>query len=160
MVNQTLNILEREEFLRSCGVSSLIYLDVGKKKIGAAIGNAGNKIASPLEVIREKNFNNFARVIFSLLEQYEVSHLLVGVPLNDDASDNKQTQSIKQFARNLLKQQKALEIGLKISFYNESYSSREAECLIREMNVNFSKKKEISDSIAAMVVLQSFFDSL
>src|SRR6266478_4374113 len=77
-------------------------LDVGTKTIGLALSDTRLVIASPLETIRRRRFRDDMALLFALAEQHEVGGLVIGLPLSLVGSDSPRTQSVRQFARNLL----------------------------------------------------------
>ena len=76
---------------------------------------------------------------------------MVGLPLNDDNSLNKQCQSIIDRTKHLDKKFAELNKILQIIFWDESYSSFEALSKIK------NQKKEL-DHHAAGIILQDFLD--
>src|SRR5437660_11798399 len=76
--------------------------DVGTKTIGLALSDTRLVIASPLDTIRRRRFRDDVAVLFALVERHDVGGLVIGLPLSLAGSDSPRTQSVRQFARNLL----------------------------------------------------------
>ena len=80
----------------------LMGLDVGTKTIGLALSDTRRVIATPLETIRRRRFReDMARLSF-LIDTHGVGGLVIGLPLTLAGADGPRTQSVRQFARNLL----------------------------------------------------------
>src|ERR1700675_4811566 len=82
--------------------SRLLRLDVGTKTIGTALSDTRLVIASPLETIRRRRFRDDMAMLFGLVERYGVGGLVIGLPLRMAGGDGPRTQSVRQFARNVL----------------------------------------------------------
>src|SRR3954465_2345201 len=80
----------------------LMGLDVGTKTIGLALSDTRRIIASPLETIRRRRFSEDIAALFALIERHDVGGLVIGLPLSLGGGDSPRTQSVRQFARNLL----------------------------------------------------------
>src|SRR5437763_12671243 len=80
----------------------VIGLDVGTKTIGLALSDTRLVIASPLETIRRRRFAEDMAGLFALVDRHDVGGLVIGLPLSLGGGDSPRTQSVRQFARNLL----------------------------------------------------------
>src|SRR5579863_4903133 len=82
--------------------SRLLGLDVGTKTIGTALSDTRRVIASPLETIRRRRFRDDMAALFALIDRHGAGGLVIGLPLALSGGDSPRTQSVRQFARNLL----------------------------------------------------------
>src|SRR5438132_5885593 len=80
----------------------LIGLDVGTKTIGLALSDTRRVIATPLETIRRRRFAEDMGRLFALVDAHGVGGLVIGLPLTLAGIGGPRTQSVRQFARNLL----------------------------------------------------------
>src|SRR5712675_361111 len=80
----------------------LMGLDVGTKTIGLALSDTRLVIASPLDTIRRRRFRDDMETMFALADRHGVGGLVIGLPLSLAGSDSPRTQSVRQFARNVL----------------------------------------------------------
>jgi putative Holliday junction resolvase len=133
----------------------LMGLDVGTKTIGLALSDTRLIIASPLETIRRRRFRDDMVVLFALIERHDVGGLVIGLPLSLAGSDSPRTQSVRQFARNLLAMR-----DLPVAFWDERLSTA---AVTREMiahDMTRKRRAEIVDRVAAAYILQGFLDRL
>ena len=130
-------------------------IDFGEKRIGLAIGDSENLIASPLDTILNKNMETSCEKIYNLVKEWEINHIVIGLPrIFAEQSINKQ---IKNFGNKLKKFD-----GTDIIFFDEDYSSNYAKSeLLKQMQAGRKKKvnKEEIDRIAAAIILQSYFEN-
>src|SRR5438270_14064826 len=130
-------------------------LDVGTKTIGLALSDTRLVIASPLDTIRRRRFRDDVAVLFALIERHDVGGLVIRLPLSLAGSDSPRTQSVRQFARNLM----ALR-DLPVAFWDERLSTA---AVTREMiahDMTRKRRAEIVDRVAAAYILQGFLDRM
>jgi putative Holliday junction resolvase len=133
----------------------LMGLDVGTKTIGLALSDTGRVIASPLETIRRRRFHADMARLFALIDTHDVGGLVIGLPLTLAGSDGPRTQSVRQFARNLV----ALR-DLPVAFWDERLSTA---AVTREMiasDLTRKRRGKIVDRVAAAYILQGCLDYL
>ena len=128
-------------------------LDVGKARIGVAVSDETGFIARGIATLQrtsgEKDFKALAR----LVEENEVSHVVLGNPLNMDGSVGKQALRMHRFAEQL-----RAATPVEVSLWDERLSSFAAEQLLIERGRHWSKRKQEIDKLAAVVILQDFLD--
>jgi putative holliday junction resolvase len=133
----------------------LMGLDVGTKTIGLALSDTRRIIATPLETIRRRRFREDMARLFALIETHDVGGLVIGLPLTLTGSDGPRTQSVRQFARNLV----ALR-DLPVALWDERLSTA---AVTREMiaaDLTRKRRGEIVDRVAAAYILQGCLDYL
>ena len=133
----------------------LAGLDVGTKTIGTALSDTRLVIASPLETIRRRRFRDDAATLFALVDKHGVGGLVIGLPLTLLGSDGPRTQSVRQFARNLLAVR-----DMPIAFWDERLSTA---AVTREMiaaDLTRKRRAAIVDRVAAAYILQGCLDAI
>lgn len=133
----------------------LIGLDVGTKTIGLAVSDTRQVIATPLETIRRRRFHEDMQRFFALADAHNVGGLVIGLPLTLAGGEGPRTQSVRQFARNLLAFR-----DLPICFWDERLSTA---AVTREMiahDMSRKRRSQIVDRVAAAYILQGFLDYL
>src|SRR5437762_8776773 len=127
----------------------LMGLDVGSKTIGLALSDTRLVIASPLDTIRRRRFRDDMAALFALVDRHDAGGLVIGLPLSLAGGDSPRTQSVRQFARNLL----ALR-DLPVAFWDERLSTA---AVTREMiahDMTRKRRAEIVDRVAAAYLPQ------
>jgi len=130
-------------------------LDVGTKTIGLALSDTRLVIASPLETIRRRRFRDDIAALFALADRHDVGGLVIGLPLSLGGGDSPRTQSVRQFARNLLAVR-----DMPVAFWDERLSTA---AVTREMiahDMTRKRRAEIVDRVAAAYILQGFLDAM
>ena len=136
--------------------SRLLGLDVGSKTIGTALSDTRLVIASPLETIRRRGrFRDDIAALFALIDRHGVGGLVIGLPLALSGRDTPRTQSVRQFARNLLGLR-----DLPMALWDERLSTA---AVTREMiahDMTRKRRAEIVDRVAAAYILQGCLDAI
>src|SRR5712691_3936637 len=133
----------------------LIGLDVGTKTIGLALSDTRRVIATPLETIRRRRFREDMARLLALIDRHSVGGLVIGLPLTLAGGDGPRTQSVRQFARNLV----ALR-DLPVALWDERLSTA---AVTREMiaaDLTRKRRGEIVDRVAAAYILQGCLDAI
>jgi putative Holliday junction resolvase len=133
----------------------LMGLDVGTKTIGLALSDTRQVIATPLETIRRRRFSEDVARLFALIDAHGAGGLIIGLPLTLAGVDGPRTQSVRQFARNLVARR-----DLPIAFWDERLSTA---AVTREMiaaDLTRKRRGEIVDRVAAAYILQGCLDYL
>ncbi len=133
----------------------LIGLDVGTKTIGVALSDTRLVIASPLETIRRRRFAEDMARLFSLADTHGAGGLVIGLPLTLAGADGPRTQSVRQFARNLV----ALR-DLPVAFWDERLSTAAVTREMIDADLTRKRRAEIVDRVAAAYILQGCLDFL
>jgi len=124
-------------------MSTVIAFDFGLKRIGVAVGNTVLRQATPLAVIEAaRNENKFA-AITRLLDEWQPSTLVVGLPLHADGAEHEMTVRCRRFANQLHGR-----YDIPAVLIDERYSSA----------VLSQRRGEHIDSEAAALILQQYFD--
>jgi putative Holliday junction resolvase len=134
---------------------TILCLDLGKKRIGLAISDVNQKIASPYMVIEEKKFSEVSVIIEGTIKKFGVGSIIVGDPINMDGSLGPKSQSSRSFIRNLYK-----NIKIPILLWDERLSTVAAERSLIEADISRKKRTKVIDKIAATIILQGLLDFL
>jgi len=137
------------------GDARLMGLDVGAKTIGLALSDTRRVIATPLETIRRRRFRDDAERLFAVIDTCGVGGLVIGLPLTLSGSDGPRTQSMRQFARNLLSLR-----DLPVVLWDERLSTVAVERQMIAADMTRKRRAEIIDRVAAAYILQGCLDFL
>ena len=133
---------------------NILSFDFGEKRIGVAIGNSITKSSHPLETINTPKNTERYRLIELLLKTWEPFKLVIGYPLNDDGTLSKMSLLAKKFAMKLRN-----KYNIPIAMIDERFTSSEADLELKKFEKNFKKRKIVVDQVAAMIILDSFFQN-
>ena len=145
-----------EEFKKKQSVRSrLIGIDLGTKRIGIAICDEKQKIATPLKTLNKNKLEDLIFELKSIIQENDVKGIIVGNPLNMDGSFGKSSQSVKDTVINLEK-----FIDIPFTLWDERLSTVGAFNISSQLDINVSKREKDIDKNAAAFILQGALDYL
>ena len=130
-------------------------LDIGDKRIGVAISDPEEILASPLATITREDDKKAIDDIIKLVDQHNVERIVVGLPYSLDGSIGGQANKVMDFAERLSKHTRA-----SMEMWDERLSTVAVERLLREAGKKKARKKARLDAAAAAFILQGYLDSL
>ena len=133
----------------------LFGLDLGEKTIGLALSDVMLTVATPFETIAKRKFTTDAEALIALIKKHAVGGLVIGLPLNMNATEGPSAQSARAFARNF-----EAKHPLPILFWDERLSTVAVTRTLLEADVSREKRKEVVDKMAAAFILQGVLDFL
>jgi putative Holliday junction resolvase len=148
-----MSIVPLEDIAKTKG--PLLGIDPGSKTFGIAVSDSTRLIASPVETIKRKKFTKDATRMFDIFDERECVAMVIGYPVNMDGSEGPRTQSVKDFATNLL--------GIRdipILFWDERLSTAAVTRTLLEADTSRAKRAESVDKLAAAYLLQGLLDRL
>jgi putative Holliday junction resolvase len=131
----------------------IMALDVGDRKIGVAISDAMQLIAQGKPTLKRTTTEADIERLRNLVTENDVHRIIIGEPLHMDGRPSPQSLKTAKFARKL---QKATQIP--VVLWDERLSSFAAEEHLAEMGLNWRKRREQVDKMAAMIILQGYLD--
>ena len=138
-----------------------IGLDVGDRTIGVAVSDALDITAQGITTIERVGIKKDTGKILEMIREYGCDTVVIGLPLKLDGSDSPQTEKVREFRQRL--ENKLTGSGMndvKVEFYDERLTTVMAERVLLEADMSRKKRKEVIDKQAAVIILQSYLDSL
>jgi len=133
----------------------ILALDLGKKRIGLAISDPLGITAQGLPNLNRTNKRADLAALEGLARDREVGLFLMGNPMNMRGTEGRQSEWVHDFAA-------ALEVrtGLPVKFWDERLTSVEAGRVLRASGISIEKRAAAVDRLSAVILLQSYLDSL
>ena len=140
-----------------------LAIDLGQKRIGLALSDAGGKWATPHSVLRISDPALAIDQIVKLIQSESVQRIVVGLPLNMDDSIGPAARQTMQWSNRLSTAAAAGGQTISLLFVDERLSSFAAEQQLTDRKKSGERltragKKERLDAIAAAGFLQEFLD--
>lgn len=132
----------------------VLGIDLGAKRIGVAVSDAGGVLASPLAVVERLGDRTLEhRRLRELVEEYEVTAVVVGLPLSLDGSEGPAARAARVEAEAV-----AAAVGLPLHLVDERFTTTTATDRLAEAGVGSRKRRGVVDMAAAAVLLQHWLD--
>lgn len=133
---------------------TILAFDFGTRSIGCAVGQSITGTAQALPAFKAQDgipdWNSIAKVI----QEWQPNCLVVGLPLNMDGTEQPLSQRAKKFANRL-----SGRFNLPVKLQDERLTTVEAKSEIFARGGFKALKKDRIDSIAACLILESWFES-
>jgi putative Holliday junction resolvase len=123
-----------------------ISLDVGLKRTGIARGSEVARLAEPLRTVAT---TDIIKILKELIEEYNISALVVGLPRNLQGNNTQQTNWVRDWVNHAKS-----KLDLPFYWQDEVLSSKIAEAKKKSY-----KRPHDVDSLAAAVILQDFLET-
>ena len=137
-----------------------LALDVGDKRIGVAISDELGVTARGIFVIERTSDKSDTSRILEAVRENGAARVVVGLPLNLNGTDSLQTGKVREFAAKLENKLRSNGMpDIKVILHDERFTTKIAESVLIEADMRREKRREIIDSQAAAVILQSWLNS-
>jgi putative Holliday junction resolvase len=133
----------------------ILALDVGKARIGVAISDELGLTAQGLDTLQRKNNREDYAALSRVAAEKQVAMILVGNPIHMSGHEGRQAGWVRQFAEAL-----SAHAGLPVKMWDERLTTLEAERVLRKSGISIQKRARAVDRLAAVLLLQSYLDSL
>ena len=135
--------------------SRILALDLGKKRIGLAISDPLGITAQGLpNLVRVRKRADLA-ALDQLVRERQVGLILMGNPINMRGDEGRQSGWVREFAQALEQR-----TGLPVKLWDERLTSVEANRVLRSSGISIEKRAAAVDRLSAVILLQSYLDSL
>ena len=135
-------------------MKQLLGLDLGTTTLGIAITDKLGIAVHGRETFRFEpgNFKKAREHVLEICEKEGITELVLGVPYYASGDVSPHAESCLRFKKDLLN----VNSNLQIHEVDESYSTIEADEKLQEMNLSATKRKELVDEYAAVVILERY----
>ncbi|CEK20574.1 RNAse H-fold protein YqgF [Chthonomonas calidirosea] len=132
----------------------ILGLDVGEKTIGVAISDEEERWAFPLQtIVRQEGWRRDMAAIRTLVASEKIGRIVVGLPLTLEGQKGVQAQKVEAFLQILRR-----NVRIPIEVLDERFTTLEAERVLRSLESDFRRRKEVVDANAACLILQTYLD--
>ena len=131
----------------------ILGLDYGDVRIGLALSDPLQIIASPFRTIQNRNNDFILKELDSIINEKKIGSLVIGLPIGLNNQETIQTKKVRLFADQIK------ILGAPIYFQDERLSSISAKKSLIMQNIKTGTNKSMIDKAAAAIFLQQFIDS-
>jgi putative holliday junction resolvase len=133
----------------------ILALDLGKRRIGLAVSDPLGITAQGLPNLERVNKRSDLAALARIAQERGAALILMGNPINMRGTEGRQSAWVHEFAV-------ALEhaTGLPIQFWDERLTTVEASRVLRSSGISIEKRAAAVDRLSAVILLQSYLDSL
>ncbi|MDY0101791.1 MAG: Holliday junction resolvase RuvX [Lentimicrobium sp.] len=135
-------------------MARILAIDYGQKRVGLAVTDEGQIIATPLTTVHSKDVINYLKE-YLIHEKVEI--FVVGEPKQMNNAASESVKFIEPFVRLLSK----TFPDVKIARVDERFTSKMAQRTILEAGAKKKdrQRKDLVDMVSAVIILQSYLES-
>lgn len=132
----------------------ILAVDLGLARTGLAISDELELLASPLKTVVQSDVTLLLEEVADITIREKAAEIVVGLPRNMDGSMGESAQRAERFADDLQK-----KVGLPVHLWDERLTTKSAIGFLNETNVRGKKRKNVIDTVAAVIILEDFLRS-
>ena len=136
-------------------VGRLLGVDWGDLRIGLALSDESQVLASPLETLVRRSGKRFPMPrLLELVAEHRPVGVVMGLPLTGEGTETESAAAARALAELI-----GRRTGLPLELWDERMSTARALAVIREQGGSTRGRREAVDALAAAVVLQGFLEA-
>ncbi len=146
-----------EQSVPEVSPSRALGVDFGEKRIGMAVSDPTNTLATPLETLtRRAGKRPPFKKMTEIAMQLDVGQVVVGLPVSLDGSEGAWCAEVREMGTKL-----GERLGVPVAFVDERMTSVRAERAVRSAGLSKSAREEKGrvDAAAAQLILQAWLDN-
>ena len=132
----------------------ILAVDFGMRRIGLALSDPLQIIATPLETLTINSFDDGIAKLKHVCDEYDLESIIMGYPIGTSGNKTDQTKIVDKVIETL----KSL-INVPIISWDERYTSVQAKDILRQQGKKVRDDKGRVDQLAARIMLQEYLDS-
>lgn len=132
----------------------ILAIDFGMRRIGLAVSDPLQIIATPLETLRINDLDDGIEKLKLVCAEYDLESIIMGYPIGTSGNKTDQTKIVDRVIDSL----KAI-FDIPIIPWDERYTSVQAKDILLQQGRKARDDKGMVDQLAARIMLQEYLDS-
>lgn len=133
----------------------LLALDPGTKRVGVAISDETQTVASPLERIERTAWKKLLEKVRAIVSEFDAVGLVIGLPLESDGTESPMSAEARDMARKF-----SLSLDIPVVLEDERVTSYAAKSNLWERGLSIEESRRLVDSEAAAIILSDVLERL
>ncbi len=134
----------------------IMGIDYGDSRVGIALSDPLGITAQGLTTLPNKVYDKMLKNLVSLVLEHSVDKIVLGMPKNLNGSLGIRAEVTQDFLKDLQREIPDMEIIL----WDERLTTVEASGVLNVTNTRGKDRKNVIDTVAASIILQSYLDYL
>ena len=131
----------------------LLGLDVGSERIGVAVSDEQQQLATALVTIPREGGERDVEAVGQAMRDAGAGELVIGLPLTLEGKEGAAARRVRRLGELL-----AGRLGCAVHYQDERFTTCEAERLLTGADLRRDRRKKVVDRVAAVLILQGFLD--
>lgn len=133
----------------------ILTLDPGTKRVGVAISDECQTVASPLERIERTSWKKLLAKVRAIVSEFDAVGLVIGLPLESDGTESPMSAEARDMARKF-----SLSLDIPVVLEDERVTSYAAKSNLWERGLSIEESRRLVDSEAAAIILSDVLERL
>lgn len=129
-------------------------VDYGTVRIGVALSNSSQTIASPYEIYSRRTPQLDDEYFCRLARDERVVRFVVGLPVHSHGGESQKSIEAREFGRRLTE-----TTGVPVDFFDERFTTALAEQMLQDAGLTKQRRKDRRDKLAAQILLTAYLES-
>ncbi|MBI3838317.1 MAG: Holliday junction resolvase RuvX [Planctomycetia bacterium] len=130
-------------------------IDFGTVRIGIAISDANQTIASPYETFQRRGEEADRKRFERLVQEEQITRFVVGLPVHLHGGESAKSAEARRFGGWLTK-----TTGVPVEYFDERFTTHDAQLVLAEAQLSKKKRKARLDKLAAQILLTAYLETL
>ncbi len=135
-------------------MARILGIDYGSRRIGLALSDETETVATPLRVIQYTDEFAALSSIAEAVRESSAALIVMGMPLNMNGTRGPAAERVDAFVAKLKER-----VGVPIRLWDERMSTVSAERALIAGGARRDRRKQVVDKLAAQIMLQHFLDA-
>lgn len=132
----------------------IMGIDYGDSRVGVSISDPLGITAQGLTTLPNKVYPKMIDSLVSLKEEYKAERIVLGMPKNLNGTSGDRAEVTEKFRDDL----KARMPDVEIVLWDERLTTVQAAGILNVTNTRGKDRKNVIDTVAASIILQSYLD--
>ena len=132
----------------------LAAIDFGTVRLGVAITDPDQRIASPLENYTRRGQAADEIWLTQLAQSELIAGFVIGLPVHTSGDESQKSREAREFGQWI-----AQTTDLPVEYFDERYTTAHAEALLLDADLTKKRRKERLDKLAAQILLAAYLES-
>ncbi len=132
----------------------IMAIDYGDAHTGVALSDPTGFLTGTTTTIHSRKAEVVLEELAKLVQEYQVTELVMGFPRNMDGTEGPRAQLYREFAQRVEE-----ATGLKPALWDERRTTVDAHRILFEAGKNAKKRKKTVDAVAASLILEGYLDN-
>lgn len=134
----------------------IMGIDYGDSRVGIAMSDPLEITAQGIVTLPNKVYSRMLDSLFEIINQYDVKKIVLGMPKNMNGDSGDRVEITRAFSEDI----KARASGIEIVHWDERLTTVQAAGILNITNTRGKDRKNVIDTVAACIILQSYLDFL
>lgn len=134
----------------------VIGIDYGDARVGVAVSDPLGYTAQGVETVPNKVYSKMFERVVGIIKEYNAEKIVIGLPKNMNGTLGPRGEISQKFADEI----KSVFPEAQIILWDERLSTVQAAGILNVTNTRGKDRKNVIDTVAASIILQSYLDSI